>query len=129
MGILWCRIRHSKKGGWWWNSLVCLRNEEQKNEVKKGKRLGSFLREIFWISLTWWRKAIDGECRLGSFDELLSFWWAIKLRKGKTKGETRVFTSVPQGEVFDLLFVDKRDRWWDYGGGQAQVCARHDSRI
>jgi hypothetical protein len=44
---------------------------------------------------------IDGEWRLGSFDELLSF------RKERQKAKTWVFASVPQQEAFDLLFVVK----------------------
>jgi predicted ATPase len=44
---------------------------------------------------------IHGECQSGSFDELLSFG------KERQKLRTRVFASVPQGETFDLLFIDK----------------------
>jgi hypothetical protein len=44
---------------------------------------------------------IDGEWWSGSVDESLSFG------KERQKAKTRVFTSVPQGEAFDLLFIDK----------------------
>jgi hypothetical protein len=44
---------------------------------------------------------IDGKWRSGSFDELLNF------RKERQKVKIWVFTSVPQGEAFDLLFVIK----------------------
>jgi hypothetical protein len=44
---------------------------------------------------------IGGECRSGSFDELLSFG------KEKQKAKTWVFASVSQGEAFDLLFIVK----------------------
>jgi hypothetical protein len=44
---------------------------------------------------------IDGEWRLGSFNELLS------LGKERQKVKTWVFAPVPQGEAFDLLFIDK----------------------
>ena len=48
---------------------------------RKGNALCSFIIswENFWITPTWWRKTIDGDCRSANFDEL------FKLQKGKAK--------------------------------------------
>jgi hypothetical protein len=83
-----------------YNKKLGITEWEKKKEMGNG--LGSFIisRENFWITAFWWRKAINGECRLANFDELLSFG------KERQKAKTRVFSSVSQREVLGLLFIN-----------------------
>jgi hypothetical protein len=69
--------------------------KKERKKERKGKH------KTFWITPTWRRKAIDGECQSGSFDELSSF------EKERQKAKIWVFALLPQGEAFDFLFIVK----------------------